>query len=65
MDIASVRATTCNPGRFFATAEAADDWLTLHPDDDGQRARTARGRYGLQTMCEAGGTANATITERL
>ena len=23
------------------------------------------GRYGLQTMCEAGGTANATIIERL
>ena len=23
------------------------------------------GRYGLQTMCEAGGTANATIYERL
>jgi acetyl-CoA acyltransferase len=23
------------------------------------------GRYGLQTMCEAGGTANATILERL
>jgi acetyl-CoA acyltransferase len=22
------------------------------------------GRYGLQTMCEAGGTANATIVER-
>jgi acetyl-CoA acyltransferase len=24
-----------------------------------------RGRYGLQTMCEAGGTANATLIERL
>jgi acetyl-CoA acyltransferase len=23
------------------------------------------GRYGLQTMCEAGGMANATIIERL
>ena len=23
------------------------------------------GRYGLQAMCEAGGTANATIVERL
>ncbi|MDB2207112.1 steroid 3-ketoacyl-CoA thiolase, partial [Mycobacteroides abscessus subsp. massiliense] len=23
------------------------------------------GRYGLQTMCEAGGLANATILERL
>ncbi|MCW1385131.1 steroid 3-ketoacyl-CoA thiolase, partial [Novosphingobium sp. KCTC 2891] len=23
------------------------------------------GRYGLQTMCEAGGQANATIIERL
>ena len=23
------------------------------------------GRYGLQTMCEAGGTANATIVERI
>jgi acetyl-CoA C-acetyltransferase len=25
----------------------------------------AGGRYGLQTMCEAGGMANATIIERL
>ena len=25
----------------------------------------AVGRYGLQTMCEAGGMANATIIERL
>jgi alkylmercury lyase len=32
MDTTSVRATTCNPGRFFATAEAADDWLAQHPD---------------------------------
>merc|ERR1719271_1887027 len=24
-----------------------------------------QGRYGLQTMCESGGTANATIIERL
>jgi acetyl-CoA acetyltransferase len=24
-----------------------------------------RGRYGLQTMCEAGGMANATLIERL
>lgn len=23
------------------------------------------GRYGLQTMCEAGGMANATVVERL
>jgi len=27
--------------------------------------RETRGRYGLQTMCEAGGLANATIIERL
>ena len=32
MDITCVRATTCNPGRFFATAEAADDWVAQHPD---------------------------------
>jgi acetyl-CoA acetyltransferase len=25
----------------------------------------AADRYGLQTMCEAGGTANATVIERL
>jgi alkylmercury lyase len=31
MDITCVRATTCNPGRFFVTAEAADDWLAQHP----------------------------------
>ena len=32
MDTTRVRATTCNPGRFFATAEAAQDWLAAHPD---------------------------------
>jgi alkylmercury lyase len=32
MDTTRVRATTCNPGRFFATAEAAHDWLGAHPD---------------------------------
>ncbi len=32
MDVTCVRATTCNPGRFFVTAEAADDWLAKHPD---------------------------------
>ena len=32
MDITRVRATTCNPGRFFATAEAAEDWLAAHSD---------------------------------
>jgi alkylmercury lyase len=32
MDITCVRATTCNPGRFFVTAEAAEDWLAQHSD---------------------------------
>jgi alkylmercury lyase len=32
MDTNRVRATTCNPGRFFATAEAAQDWLSEYPD---------------------------------
>lgn len=32
MDITRVRATTCNPGRYFATAQAAEGWLTQHPD---------------------------------
>ena len=32
MDATHVRATTCNPGRFFATAEAAAGWLTQHPN---------------------------------
>jgi alkylmercury lyase len=32
IDITHVRATTCNPGRFFATAEAAEDWVAQHPD---------------------------------
>ncbi|WP_247600229.1 hypothetical protein [Mycobacterium intracellulare] len=27
-----MRATTCNPGRFFATADAAQDGLGAHPD---------------------------------
>ena len=32
MDTNRVRATTCNPCRFFATAEAAQDWLSDYPD---------------------------------
>ena len=32
MDITRVRATTCNPGRYFATAQAAEGWLAQHPD---------------------------------
>jgi alkylmercury lyase len=31
MDITRVRATTCNPGRYFATAQAAEDWLAQYP----------------------------------
>ena len=32
MDPTRVRASTCNPGRFFATAESAHGWLAQHPD---------------------------------
>ena len=32
MDITRIRAATCNPGRYFATAEAAEGWLAQHPD---------------------------------
>ena len=32
MDITQVRATTCNPGRYFAAAQAAEDWLARYPD---------------------------------
>lgn len=31
-DYSRVRATACNPGRYFATAQAAQDWLAQHPD---------------------------------
>lgn len=31
LDVARVRDSCCNPGRFFATAEAAADWLAQHP----------------------------------
>ena len=34
-------------------------------DQPGARAGPSGARYGLQTMCEGGGTANATILERL
>jgi hypothetical protein len=27
-----VRASCCNSGRFFATAEAAEDWLAKYPN---------------------------------
>jgi alkylmercury lyase len=32
MDINRVRATACNPGRFFATTQAAEAWRAQHPD---------------------------------
>jgi alkylmercury lyase len=32
LDIAHVRDTCCNPGRFFASAEAAAGWRAKHPD---------------------------------
>jgi alkylmercury lyase len=31
LDDARVRASCCNPGRFFATAAAAGDWHVQHP----------------------------------
>ena len=31
LDDARIRASCCNPGRFFATATAADDWHVQHP----------------------------------
>jgi alkylmercury lyase len=31
MDAMRVRASCCNPGRFFASAEAAEDWLAQYP----------------------------------
>lgn len=31
LDAGRVRATTCNPGRFFASADAASDWQAQHP----------------------------------
>jgi alkylmercury lyase len=31
LDAAQVRASCCDPGRYFATAEAAEDWLAQHP----------------------------------
>jgi alkylmercury lyase len=31
LDDARVRASCCNPGRFFATAAAAADWLARYP----------------------------------
>jgi Alkylmercury lyase/Helix-turn-helix domain of alkylmercury lyase len=31
LDVARVRASCCNPGRFFASAAAAEDWLAEHP----------------------------------
>ncbi len=31
LDVSRVRASCCNPGRFFASAEAAEDWLAQYP----------------------------------
>lgn len=31
LDVRRVRASCCNPGRFFATAEAVADWLVQYP----------------------------------
>jgi alkylmercury lyase len=32
IDIGRVRATSCNPGRYFASAAAAENWQTQCPD---------------------------------
>jgi alkylmercury lyase len=32
LDVARVRDSCCNPGRFFAIAEAAAPWLSQHPN---------------------------------
>jgi hypothetical protein len=32
LDIARVRASCCNPGRFFASADAAEYWLARNPN---------------------------------
>jgi alkylmercury lyase len=31
LHVAQVRDTCCNPGHFFATEEAAEDWIAQHP----------------------------------
>ncbi len=31
LDVSRVRASCCNPGRFFASAEAAADWRVQYP----------------------------------
>ncbi|MFF5035665.1 organomercurial lyase MerB [Nocardia salmonicida] len=31
LDMSQVRATTCNPGRYFASAQAGADWQAQHP----------------------------------
>jgi alkylmercury lyase len=31
LDVARVRVSCCNPGRFFASAEAAEDWRAQYP----------------------------------
>jgi alkylmercury lyase len=31
LDVARVRVSCCNPGRFFASTEAAEDWLAQYP----------------------------------
>jgi alkylmercury lyase len=31
LDDVRMRASCCNPGRFFASAAAADDWRAQHP----------------------------------
>jgi alkylmercury lyase len=51
MDSTRVRTTTCDPGRYFATAQAAEGWLAQHPDgtvlpvaDDYPQLRSISGR---------------------
>jgi alkylmercury lyase len=31
LDDSRIRASCCNPGRFFASAEAAEDWVAQYP----------------------------------
>jgi len=48
MDMTRVRATTCSPGRYFATAQAARGWLAQH--NDGTVLPVAEAHRRLRTI---------------
>lgn len=67
VDAGRVRATTCNPGRFFASADAASDWQAQHPSGSVLPVANAydQFRLGAERMVRSSEHASMTAASRI